>query len=142
MYVPKHFDPREFVDPVTWEKFGKRALRLFVDERVLITADQLREAFGPMAINNWHYWKPGHWSGNIRRWSGLRTEDCGIGSAYSQHRFGRACDAVFRDVAAEHVREVILDHPEYFPYINAIEENVSWLHYDVRNCARIFTFNA
>ena len=59
----------------------------------------------------------------------------------SQHKLGNAGDGKFQDYSAEEVREDILAHPEKYPEITALELGVDWLHIDVRNCERIFTFS-
>lgn len=125
MYKCKHFVIEELVPRHVHEDRGERAWSLF-DDRALQTLDTLRDKFGRTTINNWK------WGGD-REWSGLRTSESPYGSQYSQHRLGRAFDCIFADIAAEEVREYILAHQDEFPFITAIEEDVSWLHFDVRN---------
>ncbi len=134
IYIPDHFIIQEFVPPVVFEQRGNKAWEL-IDSRLAITADQLRKKFGPMTVNNWHL-------GGNRLWSGLRTEDSPYGSRYSQHRFGRAMDSLFSSSNVDDVRAYILDNPDEFPLIGSIEINTSWLHFDVRNCDRIKTYEA
>jgi hypothetical protein len=88
-----------------------------------------------MTVNNWK------WGGD-RSWSGLRTVDSPWFSTYSQHSFGRAADCIFKETTAEDVRQDILASPDdtTFQFINSIELDVSWLHFDVRNCNRILAF--
>ena len=135
MYECKHFIIQELVDPDTYAKRGDRGWQL-LDDRVLITLDRLRERYGSMTVNNWK------WGGD-RKWSGLRTVDSPWFSTYSQHTFGRAADCIFKTVTAEDVRQDILANPDdpTFELINSIELGVSWLHFDVRNCNRIFAFH-
>ena len=87
-------------------------------------------------MNNW-YW------GRDREWSGLRTKDSPYYSDYSQHTFGRAADCLFRDHNTDQIREDILANPDdlAFELIGSLELSVSWLHFDVRNCDRIMTYN-
>ena len=132
MYKPKYFRVEELVPQHAFTDRGQAAIQL-IDERVLITLDVLREKFGPITVNNWVW-------GGPRQWSGLRTQESPFGTQYSQHRFGRAADCVFRDVTAEEVRQYILAAPDEFPHITFIELDVSWLHFDVRNCPRITTW--
>ena len=134
MYIPKHFAIHELVPPEVYNTWGDKALQ-FLDDRALQTLDALREKYGRILINNWF------WNGT-RQWSGLRTEESPYGSAFSQHRFGRAFDCIFLDIDVEKVRKEILADPSLFPFINAIELNTSWLHFDCRNCKRIKTFYA
>lgn len=124
MYTPKYFRPEEFFDPVTFHKIKHRPWEM-IDDRLVISCDQLREKFGPITINNWH-------SGGTREWSGLRVERSPYFSPTSQHSFGRAADCIFKDVTTEKVRRYIIDNPQDFPFITTVEMEVSWLHFDVR----------
>mgnify|MGYP000140665960 CR=1 FL=1 len=134
MYTCEHFAIHEFVPPAVYKDRGERAWSL-MDQRVLITADRLRKRYGAMTVNNWK------WGGD-RQWSGLRTPQSPYYRQFSQHSFGRAIDAIFNDVTAEEVRQDILANPEHkdFELIMSIEAEVSWLHFDVRNCKRIQVF--
>lgn len=151
MYIPAHFSVEEFVPEHVYEERGERAWEL-LDERMLMTADHMRAHFGPMIINTWHSDKLVAAYGK-REWCGLRTlgfyqilaGDDIIGAdhyhrSYSQHKYGRAFDALFRDFPAEEVRQVVRDMPELFPYLTAMESDVSWFHGDVRNTKRITEF--
>lgn len=129
MYIPKHFRIQEFVPESIYKARGQKSIEL-MDERILVTADQLREAFGKTTINSWL------WGGN-RTESGLRTPDSRNYSPTSQHTFGRAIDCIFESVDAEEARQYIILHQDQFPYVNFIEDKVSWLHVDCRNCERI-----
>jgi hypothetical protein len=133
MYIPEHFIIQELVPREVFKDRGTKAWEL-LDDRLLITLDQLREEYGSITINNWK------WDGP-REWSGLRTPESSWYRPYSQHTFGRAADCLFNDVDVEKVRKDILKSPDKFPCINSIELNTSWLHFDVRNCNRIKTYN-
>lgn len=133
MYIPKWFDVRELVPEETYLARGEDGCWILFDERLLITADALRDEFGPMYVNNWH-------NGGSTHYRGFRPLDCAVGATYSQHRFGRALDCMFRDAAVNDVREFILEDPEKFPHITALEMNVTWLHFDLRNTKRIQKF--
>lgn len=134
MYKPTHFAIHELVPPAVFKERVEKAWEL-LDDRLLITLDRLRERYGPMTINNYY------WGGN-REWSGLRTPDSPYGSQYSQHRFGRAADSLFKNVSADEVRRDILAFPGswHFHMIGSVELGVSWLHIDTRNCDRIMTY--
>ena len=134
MYKCKHFIIEELVDPDTFAKRGDKAWEL-LDDRLLITLDRLRERYGKMTVNNWK------WGGD-RQWSGLRTKDSPWFSTYSQHSFGRAADCLFNDYTAEQIRQDIMQDPDHedFEFINSLEDNVGWFHFDVRNCNRIKVF--
>lgn len=99
---------------------------ILLDDRVLKTLDTLREVFGPTYMNNWY------WGGN-NQYKGLRPFDSEIGAKYSQHLFGRAADPTFKNVTVEFVRNYVFKNQDKFPYITAIEMNIPWFHFDVRN---------
>jgi len=132
MYTCKHFAISELVPSQVYKERGDKAWEL-LDERLLITLDQLRDKYGPITVNNY---------GSGREWSGLRTKDSPYYSPYSQHTFGRAADCLFSHAAVDEVRLDIQRYPQEFPFINSLELNVSWLHFDVRNCSRIKTYTA
>jgi uncharacterized protein YcbK (DUF882 family) len=132
-YIPTHFAVHELVPEHVYRDRGEKAIEL-LDDRLLITLDQLREKFGPVTVNNWF------WGGN-RQWSCLRTEKSPHGSMYSQHRFGRAADCLFKNFSASEIRNYILKNPSAFPYITFVELDTEWLHFDVRNCDAITTWS-
>lgn len=133
MYKCKYFKIQELVPPSAYNNLGEAAWRL-LDPRALRSIDLLREKFGPIIINTWH-------NGGNRQWSGLRTDDCPLGAKYSQHKYGRAFDLVFKEVKPQKVIDYILGNPEEFPEITAVETGTpTWVHIDVRNCDRITTF--
>jgi hypothetical protein len=125
IYQPKHFDPREFVSPEVYHELGDRAL-LLLDNRVLETADAIREYFGrPVTVNNWHL-------GGERVASGFRETTCPVGARYSQHRFGRALDLLVDKMRAEVVREAIIREQHLFKHVTTMEDGVAWVHFDCR----------
>ena len=95
-----------------------------IDER-LIKADQLlRDHFGSVTINNWI-------DGKDRNWSGLRNPESPDYKPESQHAVGRASDKLFTNATAEEVR-IYIKKNYLILGITSIEENVSWVHSDVR----------
>ena len=133
MYKCRYFSIQELVPRHVFEQRGDRAWQL-LDERLLITADALRSDLGPMYVNNWH-------RGGNSQWRGLRTADSPYYRPYSQHSFGRALDATFRSVTPEEARQHIRDNIKRFPWLTAIELDVNWLHFDVRNVERLMEFS-
>lgn len=121
-YKPEHFKAQEFASRSAFERYGNRVLR-YIDTRILITADQLRNQFGPMTINNWSW-------GGEREFSGLRLAGDNHFSKTSDHSWGRAIDGIFLRATAQEVRDYIEDNPEQFPFITFIEEGkgITWLH--------------
>lgn len=112
LYKSKYFKHKEcFPDPslYNWRN---------MDSRVLKSADDLREIFGPL-------WCNGHGLTQC----GFRTN----GSKTSQHRFGRAMDLHSNKYEAEEIRMFILKNRQLFPYITFLEIDISWIHIDCRN---------
>lgn len=142
IYKPKFFETREFIPKQVYDVRGEKSIQL-MDDRTLITADDLRSRYGKAVINTWFFWHKDSptWIGFLpRNWSGLRVKGCPYGSAFSQHRFGRALDMLFEDVTAEEIRQDIIDGSDLFPHITSLELETSWLHFDTRNCSRILTY--
>lgn len=133
MYSPKHFSIQELVPSDVYKARGESAITL-IDERLLRSLDQLREAFGICIVNNWP------WGGPFEE-RGLRNPDCKTYRPWSQHTFGRAADCSFKTVDAQTVRDSVIKSKACFPYISFIEDSVSWFHFDVRNCQRIQLWN-
>lgn len=134
MYKCTHFALYELVPRHVYEERGDKAWEA-LDDRMLRSLDYLRELYGSITVNNWY------WGGN-REWSCLRTPGSPYYKPYSQHSFGRSADCIFKRVTAEKVRQDILANPdtEAFQLIMSLELDVTWLHFDVRNCKRIKTY--
>ncbi len=134
MYKCTYFALHELVPEEVYLERGESAWES-LDESMLMSLDRLREHYGLMTVNNW-YW------GGSRQWSGLRIPGSPNYKPYSQHTFGRAADCLFEKYSAEEVRKDILSTPNdsKFELISSIELDVSWLHFDVRNCERIKTY--
>lgn len=82
----------------------------------------------PVTVNNW-------FKGGTFTLRGLRPMNSVVGAKYSQHKFGRAADFNVQGISPEQVRNDI--RSGLFPLITCIENNVSWVHIDVRNCTRL-----
>jgi len=133
-YQCRNFKIHELVSPDIYKSRGEKAWQL-LDDRALWTLDALRDKYGAITVNN-YFW------GGDREWSGLRTHNSPYYSPTSQHSFGRAFDCIFHSHTAETIRKHIQANPDadIFKYIRGIELDVTWLHFDVRNCDRIITF--
>ena len=129
LYVkPKHFTIQELVPKDLFLQFYQQQYRLwqFLDARAVWTQDRLRDRFGKCYVNTWY--KDGN-----RQYSGLRSMDCEVGAEFSQHKFGRAFDSINEDATSEEVRQDILtNNLEQYKYITCLEEDVDWVHFDVR----------
>lgn len=127
-YRPTSFVIQEFVPPDVYEALGERCWEL-IDPRATLTAQQLRDKFGVLTINNWH-------TGGSYHESGLRSPLTTTGAKFSQHKFGRAFDCKFKNVTPHEVAEYVLLRASEFPYLTTIENpeaTPSWLHFDVRS---------
>ena len=148
MQTSKYFKLHELIDKNTFINLGDDGWNL-VNYKLIETLDTLKEIFnkGTITINNYK------WGGN-REWSGLRTKESKYYSKTSMHSLSddgigtdltfKAIDCVFSDYSAEEVREYILNNSSKFPYITRLEDNVSWLHFDIKVTNRwyIVLFNA
>lgn len=116
----------EYIPEAMYRKLEKKPHILvgLLDRRLVMADQMLRNQFGPVTINNW-------WHGGDRNWSGIRTPDSPYYSPTSQHSWARASDKIFTDATAEEVREYIRGMYEELG-ITCIEDNVSWVHSDVR----------
>ena len=112
MYKPKYFSFKEcfpYSSLYDWK---------YMDDRILRSADALREVFGSIWCN------------------GMGLTQCGYrtnGSSTSQHRYGRAMDLHSNTYSSEEMRRYIIEHRDAFPWITFIEIDTSWLHIDCRN---------
>lgn len=98
----------------------------YLDERLLITIDAIREIIGkPLICNTWFQ------DGN-RENCGYRTSGCTIGALKSQHKLGRAVDLICPYMSAEEMRQKIKKDEDKLPFPIRIEDGVSWLHVDVK----------
>lgn len=133
----KYFKIQELVSKQTYEKYGEKSW-IFLDERLILTLDALREYFNaPITVNNWL------WGGNLQQ-RGLRTNCDEIvknktlkNSLYvSQHCLGKAVDFNVKNHTVKDVYKVILENPKVFPYIKRIEninKTPTWVHIDIAN---------
>ena len=132
MYKCKHFKIHELIPPEI-SYLPENILWSLMDDRILIDADDLREKYGKITINNWY------WGGKFK-YSGLRPFSCVEGAPFSQHKFGRALDMKFHDVPVDVPRTDLIDNPVYWQ-TTCVEMGVSWLHADVRNCDSVMMIN-
>ncbi len=145
MYFPKFFALHELVPYKIYSKVitlnDKIKAFWLLDDRILRAADALRERYGKLICNDW-YWASkiatDPWS-NIKghQYRGWRPQNCMVGAKLSQHKWGRALDLTPVECTAEEIRKDLIDMAKGrgipFPYITAIEMNVSWLHIDCRS---------
>ena len=141
MYIPTHFTLQEVL-PVNYyaKQFPVYGIRLWLifDDRILETADILRDMYGPMIINTMHD-KDLSTKYGAHQWRGYRdhTSPYVYGrnpTTYgniSQHRFGRALDLVPVEKSVDKIRRDIVSG--LFKYITRVEMDVSWLHIDTAN---------
>ena len=138
---PKHFKLHELVCDHIYKKYGEQAWQ-FIDPRLIITIDTIREQIGkPITINNYK------WGGNDTQ-SGVRCNMCNLvksktdkGIVYmSGHQEGQAVDFSVEGMSAEAVRNWLAT--ELLPYPIRLEADVSWVHLDVRDAGqKIYFFN-
>lgn len=124
------FLPQELVPPSVYNELGARSVTLCMDSRVMDVLRQLRLDYGPVTVNDWK------WGGPYTE-RGYRPPSSKSGAAWSQHKFGRAADCVFKEADVKTVRAEVIakcksGHAIY-GLIRGIEDGVSWFHFDVRN---------
>ena len=138
IYIPNHFDIDEWFPPEVEDllepddQFGESLLWLQINPLVTMTADRLRERYGPAIMNTWKFApKIQRMYGGIHKYRGWRPRNCATGAKLSQHKMGCAADIAFADVSAEKVREDLLNDPfdPTFEFITAIETGISWFHF-------------
>jgi hypothetical protein len=109
-------------------KGKENRLMWMLDKRLVESDQKLRDKFGSVTINDW-------WNGGDRNYSGIRLPDSPYYSFTSQHTWGRASDKIFKDAMATEVRSYIKSNYLYLG-ITCIEDNVTWVHSDVRYTQR------
>ncbi|MBF84570.1 MAG: hypothetical protein CL489_08860 [Acidobacteria bacterium] len=136
-YEPKKFTVKELVPPEVYEARGEKALEL-IDVRIVMILDHLREKLDkPITVNSWSW--GGHYSQSGLRDVGHYGSSEKYFNSFSQHKYGRGVDFRVKGMTAEEVRQYIYDHKDEgaLKYVTFVEEDVSWVHVDVRNCERI-----
>lgn len=146
----KYFKLQELVPNHIYNLRGEKAWEL-LDQRALLTLQWLREQLGECVVNNWHV-------GGQYSQSGLRTHEfhqqdgitnmkdakIKMNDSMSQHKYGRAFDCKFKRYTADQAREWIKEnwHKSGLPWAITLEEDVSWLHFDVRTQPenKVYTF--
>ena len=124
-----YFDIREFVPECVYKERGDKSIQLMNPQLVML-CDEMRRTYGAATINNWHI-------GGERHWSGLRVPNSPYYSKYSQHTYGNAVDAIFNNATAKAIRSDFLEGV-WDDYIDendiqvTLEDDVSWLHIDLR----------
>jgi len=124
-YIPQYFQWHELVPSAEYKDYWL----YLIDDRLLMSLDAIREHYKrPVTVNNW--FRGGKFSNR-----GLRPMNSSVGAKFSQHKYGRAADFDVDGIPARKVRDDI--KAGLFPLITCIEDNVSWVHIDVRNATRL-----
>ena len=129
----KYFVEQEFIPKETWNyfaaKYGSGILGMrYIDARIPVFMDWLRETLGKsITINTWHLPSPPEvFDGRC-----LRLPDDPVYKQYSEHAYGRAVDFDVADMAAEDVRQAILNkYAAGFLGLGAttMEKGTNWVH--------------
>lgn len=145
MDIQKYFKLQELVCPDVYRKYGDRAWSFF-DPRLLETLLFLREKIGrPFIVNNWGMGMGGNLSQR-----GLRCNLCDLNKKatlndrvyMSAHSQGQGVDFDVKGMQAHEVRKLIIEIQEELPYPIRLENNVSWVHLDVRDAGKkVYIFN-
>lgn len=140
MQLTKNFSLQEWIDRETFKVFGGKAIRL-LDMRIVHLYQSIRDDLGkPITINDWHYggnrqfsgFRPWLWPYHNKSLGLLSEKELSAINFTSQHKFGRAGDALFMGEDIEEIREYVIENREsLFPTLMRVEMGVSWLHLDV-----------
>lgn len=132
----KHFNTEELVSKQVFDVIGDAAIKLF-DPKALETLEAIREILDvPLICNNWAY-------GGSRDDCGYRDLLCTIGASKSAHKEGKAFDLISTKMSASEMIARIIANQERLPYNIRIEDEVSWLHFDVRDKGvKVYLFKA
>jgi hypothetical protein len=103
----------------------------------LETLEAIREILNvPLICNNWA-------DGGSRDDCGYRDKLCTIGASKSAHKEGKAFDLISTKMSAQEMRDLIVTNQDKLPYNIRIEDEVSWLHFDVRDKGvKVYLFKA
>jgi hypothetical protein len=127
-YRCEHFRIGELVPPSYAGQVDADVLWCLLDDRILRSADRLRQRYGKCFVNTWPF-------GGSLELCGWRPATSPVGARWSDHKWGRALDLHFETVEAAEIRADIRANPwrEAFELITAIEADVDWLHIACRN---------
>lgn len=127
MKIPgiQYFELEELVDKPYIDRFGGQCIGLLHMPTVRCI-DRLREAVGPITINNWH-------KGGAYHESGMRVPYTTTGAKFSMHKFGGGFDLKPGSISVMELYNHIMHHANLYPEIRRIEDpskTLSWLHVD------------
>lgn len=128
----KNFSLSELVCEETLTDKGTLAWRFF-NPLTLITADLLRDTYGPAFVNTWDLSEAVRKAYGLRVVSGLRIPGSPNYSIYSDHTRGNALDMIFRDTPAQQIRQDIITGKLELPAPVILEctiggAEITWLH--------------
>jgi|TARA_Y100000310_G_scaffold102238_1_gene100446 hypothetical protein len=135
MNVSKNFVIQEYVPPELYEYIGDDLNKFYryIDPRLVELGQEIRDHFNKsMTINNWSRngkfqyrgWRPFDYYKSPTR-NKLKV---------SQHQMGRAIDFTIKGIDSDIIRAelLLLFEKGKFQNIGALEDDVSWVHADIR----------
>lgn len=130
MQVSTNFILQEFVPKATFEKWGAKSLR-FINPALFRIAQALRDAYGPLEINDWH--RGGH-----HQQRGYRLPDSPTGGKESAHKRGMAIDVEFDNETPAQVYADILNNKAKWTALGVttmedVNDTPTWLHLAIEN---------
>ena len=131
----KYFVIKELVSKQVYEKYGEGAWK-FIDEKLIITLDQIREFFGKPIIVN--VYSQGLEQRGLRANCDYLVKDkTDKGILYiSQHVLGKGADLNVIGLSVPTTYQAIIDNQDKFPYLKRMENiklTPTWIHIDVAN---------
>lgn len=132
--IKDYFDIQELVCPHVYNKFREYAWNFF-DPRLLDTLLVIREKIGkPIYVNNWDMGGDFSQRGFRCNICALVKEKTALEKLYvTAHNQGMGVDFDVKGMRAEEVRKWITDNQILLPHPIRLEEDVNWVHLDVRS---------
>lgn len=142
MYKPTNFSIQELVPPEELTRFGEDLCWSFLDPRMLVTLQTIRNRHGRLRVNSsaLNFTQRGlRGEGFVQQSSG-NTQTAKLWSyvrSGSAHKRGQAFDADPLDSTLVAIHNDIRTNPDFYPFLSFVEVDVNWLHCDVRNAENI-----
>lgn len=140
-YKSRYFIIQELVCPHVFKKYGEVAWQFF-DDKLLMTLDFIREALGPMYVNNWDMTEEERKKLEMPLYDerGFRCIQCDLVKNaikeerlyVSSHMTGQGVDFNIEFLHASKVRLWIAGNFIKLPFPIRLEKGVSWVHLDTR----------
>ena len=151
IYRPRHFIIQELVCQHVYTAFGEKAWE-FLDDKLTITLDLLRDQLGPIYVNNYDMTEKQREKLGVPLFTqrGLRCTMCELvrsavfaNKVYvSAHITANGADFDVKGMTAAGVRLWIASNPIKMPFPVRLEKSRKWVHLDTRDAGqKVYLFN-